>query len=77
MPGGGDFVGSHLLARMVGLGMSVTLIGPDIGETSLVLHTTRARSDLGFEPRDALPEGLKEEIGWFRATFRSDLKSAA
>src|SRR3989442_5339107 len=32
MTGGGDFIGSHLLARMVGAGMHVTLIGPDTGE---------------------------------------------
>ena len=31
MTGGGDFVGSHLLARMVGARMDVTLIGPDTG----------------------------------------------
>jgi len=31
MTGGGEFVGSHLLARMVGAGMHVTLIGPDTG----------------------------------------------
>jgi nucleoside-diphosphate-sugar epimerase len=48
-----------------------------MNRTSVVLDTTRARSDLGFEPRHALPDGLKEEIGWFRAMFRSDLKSAA
>jgi len=48
-----------------------------INRTSLVLDTSRARSDLGFEPRHPLPEGLKEEVGWFRAVFRSDLRSAA
>ncbi|HEV8535405.1 MAG TPA: NAD-dependent epimerase/dehydratase family protein [Candidatus Limnocylindria bacterium] len=31
MTGGGDFVGSHVLARMVGAGMEVTLVGPDTG----------------------------------------------
>lgn len=33
MTGGGDFVGSHLLARMVGAELDVTLIGPDTGES--------------------------------------------
>src|SRR5256885_5936043 len=32
MTGGGDFIGSHLLARMVGAGMHVTIMGPDTGE---------------------------------------------
>jgi nucleoside-diphosphate-sugar epimerase len=48
-----------------------------MNRTSLVLDTSHARSDLGFETRHALPEGLKEEVGWFKAMFRSDLKSAA
>jgi len=48
-----------------------------MSRTSLVLDTSRARSDLSFEPRRTLPEGLKEEVGWFKAMFRSDLKSAA
>lgn len=48
-----------------------------ITRMSLVLDTSRARSDLSFEPQRTLPEGLKEEVGWFKAAFRSDLKSAA
>jgi len=44
---------------------------------SVVLDTSRARQDLAFEARRALADGLKEEVGWFRATFGSDLKTAA
>ena len=44
---------------------------------SLVLDTSRAHSDLAFEPRHVLAEGLKEEIGWLKATLESNLKSAA
>ena len=44
---------------------------------SVVLDTSRAHSDLAFRARHALPDGLKEEIGWFKAAFGSDLKSAA
>jgi UDP-glucose 4-epimerase len=33
MTGGGGFLGAHLLARFVGAGMSVTLVGPDTGES--------------------------------------------
>jgi UDP-glucose 4-epimerase len=58
MTGGGDFVGSHVLARMVGAGMDVTLIGPDTGESrytaSLVsaghARFQRCEADFGDEP---------------------------
>lgn len=57
MTGGGDFIGSHLLARMVGAGMDVTLIGPDTGESrytaSLVTagdaRFVRCKADLSDE----------------------------
>ena len=45
--------------------------------TSLVLDTERARSDLGFTPRHSLPEGLTEEIGWFKAQLAGTLRTAA
>jgi UDP-glucose 4-epimerase len=45
--------------------------------TSLVLDTSRARAELGLAPRHSLPEGLTEEIGWFRAAFGSEFKTAA
>jgi len=44
---------------------------------SLILDTSRARSDLAFAPRHALADGLKEEVGWLKATFEGNLKSAA
>ena len=33
LTGGGGFIGSHVLARMVGTGMDVTLVGPDPGRS--------------------------------------------
>jgi UDP-glucose 4-epimerase len=45
--------------------------------SSVVLDTSRAHLDLAFEARHALPDGLKEEIGWFKAVFRSTLTNAA
>jgi len=58
---------------------AVRRVDPDneSGRASLVLDTSRMRSELGCEPRHALPDGLKDEIGWFRAQFGSDLKTAA
>jgi len=44
---------------------------------SLILDTSRARSDLAFGPRHALADGLKEEVGWLKATTEGNLKSAA
>jgi len=44
---------------------------------SVVLDTSRAHLDLAFQARHALADGLKEEVGWFRAMFRSNLKTAA
>ena len=44
---------------------------------SLILDTSRARSDLAFAPRHALADGLKEEVGWLKATSEGNLKSAA
>ena len=44
---------------------------------SVVLDTSRAQMDLAFQARHALADGLKEEVGWFRAMFRSNLKTAA
>ena len=37
------------------------------GRTSLVLDTELARSELGLAPGRSLPDGLAEEIGWFKA----------
>src|SRR2546428_13787346 len=33
MTGAGGFLGAHLLARFVGAGMAVTVVGPDTGES--------------------------------------------
>jgi nucleoside-diphosphate-sugar epimerase len=42
MTGSGDFIGSHLLARMVGAGMDVTLIGPDTGDSRYTASLVKA-----------------------------------
>jgi UDP-glucose 4-epimerase len=57
----------------------VRRVDPDgeTGRSGLVLDTSRMRSELGHEPRHALPDGLKDEIGWFRAQFGGALKTAA
>jgi UDP-glucose 4-epimerase len=52
MTGGGDFVGSHLLARMVGAGMDVTLIGPDTGPSRYTASVVTA-GDVRFVRCDA------------------------
>jgi UDP-glucose 4-epimerase len=57
MTGGGGFIGSHLLARMVGAGIDVTLLGPNTGKSryteSLVAAGTvrllRCAPDFGNE----------------------------
>jgi UDP-glucose 4-epimerase len=65
MTGGGDFIGSHLLARMVGAGMQVTLIGPDTGECrytgSLVTagDVSLVRCDADFADEVTLRSALK------------------
>jgi nucleoside-diphosphate-sugar epimerase len=30
---------------------------------------TRARRELGFEPRVSIAEGIRQYVSWFRATF--------
>jgi nucleoside-diphosphate-sugar epimerase len=49
---------------------------PDRRRTGLVLDVDRARAELGFTPQHSLPEGLTEEIGWFRTQLRSNLRAA-
>jgi len=67
MTGGGDFIGSHLLARMVGAGMHVTIIGPDTGECRYTASLVTA-GDVGFVRCDA---DFGDEV-----TLRSALKGA-
>jgi UDP-glucose 4-epimerase len=61
MTGGGGFIGSHLLARMVSAGMDVTLLGPDTGRSrytaSLVAQgiVRFFRCDAAFTEDDLLP----------------------
>src|SRR5438046_5243432 len=46
MTGGGGFLGSHLLARLIGAGSLVTLVGPDLGPsryTASMVAAGRAR----------------------------------
>jgi nucleoside-diphosphate-sugar epimerase len=44
LTGGGGFIGSYLLARMVGAGIQVTLIGPDTGKSSYTAALVAAGS---------------------------------
>src|SRR6266513_1962860 len=62
-----------------GLAAPVRRVGPET-ETSrarLILDTNRMSSELECAPRHALPDGLRDEIGWFRAQFGGNLKTAA
>jgi UDP-glucose 4-epimerase len=60
MTGGGGFVGSYVLARMLGAGLTVTLVGPDLGVSPYTAAVVAARSvrfvscDLAFEDQDVL-----------------------
>jgi UDP-glucose 4-epimerase len=67
MTGGGDFIGSHLLARMVGAGMDVTLIGPDTGDSRYTASLVKA-GDVRFQRCDG---DFVDEL-----TLRSVLKDA-
>jgi nucleoside-diphosphate-sugar epimerase len=66
MTGGGDFIGSNLLARMIGAGMHVTLIGPDTGESRYTASLVRAgdvcfvRCDADFGDEVMLRAALKD-----------------
>jgi UDP-glucose 4-epimerase len=66
MTGGGDFIGSHLLARMIGAGMHVTLIGPDTGESRYTASLVTAgdvcfvRCDADFGDEVMLRAALKD-----------------
>jgi UDP-glucose 4-epimerase len=66
MTGGGGFIGAHVLARMVGAGMDVTLLGPDTGRSrytaSLVARgrVRLLRCDEGFRADDALRGALAD-----------------
>jgi len=83
MTGGGDFIGSHLLARMVGAGMDVTLIGPDTGESRYTASLVRAGDvrfvhfDADFSDECALRTALEEAdaivLVGYHATSRSSV----
>jgi UDP-glucose 4-epimerase len=66
MTGGGGFIGSHLLARMVGAGMDVTLIGSTIGKSRYTAALVAAgtvrflRCDDGFTQQDVLRPALAD-----------------
>jgi UDP-glucose 4-epimerase len=66
MTGGGGFVGSHLLARMVGAGMDVTLIGSTIGKSRYTASLVSAgavrflRCDDSFAEEDVLRPALAD-----------------
>ena len=64
LTGGGGFIGSHVLARMVGAGMDVTLLGPETGHcryaASLVAsgQVRHLRCDSTFRDADRLRDAL-------------------
>src|SRR5438128_51912 len=64
--GGGGFIGAHLLARLVGAGIEVTLIGPDMGRSQYVaalVAAGRARftqCDVGFRDEPILRSALAD-----------------
>ena len=64
MTGGGDFIGCHLLARLVGAEMDVTLLGPDTGASRYTATLVKAgdvrfvRCDAEFSDDAALREAL-------------------
>jgi len=66
MTGGGDFIGSHLLARMVGAGIHVTLIGPDTGDCRYTASLVTAgdvcfvRCDRDFADEVTLRSALRD-----------------
>src|SRR5438093_5612086 len=67
MTGGGGFLGSHLLARLIGAGSLVTLVGPDLGPsryTASMVAAGRARfvrSDADFT--DSVAAGSIADAG--------------
>jgi len=66
MTGGGGFIGSHLLARMVGAGTDVTLIGSTIGKSRYTASLVSAgtvrflRCDDSFAEDDILRPALAD-----------------
>jgi len=66
MTGGGGFIGSHLLARMIGAGMDVTLLGSTIGKSRYTASLVRAgsvrflRCDDSFSEDDILRPALAD-----------------
>ena len=65
MTGGGGFIGSYLLARLVGAGMDVTLIGPHTGKSRYTASLVEKgivrflRCDGSFTDEDLLPRILR------------------
>ena len=66
MTGGGGFIGSHLLARLVGAGMDVTLVGSSTGKSRYTASLVAAgavrflRCDDGFGEDDVLRPALAD-----------------
>jgi len=65
MTGGGGFIGSYLLARLVGAGMDVTLVGPHTGKSRYTASLVEKgivrflRCDGSFTDEDLLPRILR------------------
>ncbi|HKC91673.1 MAG TPA: NAD-dependent epimerase/dehydratase family protein, partial [Candidatus Limnocylindria bacterium] len=66
MTGGGGFIGSHLLSRMIASGMDVTLVGAGIGKSrytaSLVARgeVRFLRCDTEFRQQEILRRALQD-----------------
>src|SRR2546429_2799301 len=56
MTGGGGFIGSHLLARMIGAGTDVTLLGSTIGKSRYTASLVRAGSVRFLQCDDSFSE---------------------
>jgi nucleoside-diphosphate-sugar epimerase len=85
MTGGGGFIGSHLLARMLGAGMDVTLIGSTIGKSRYTASLVSGgavrflRCDDSFAEEDILRPALPDAqalvlLGYVRPSSLSPAK---
>lgn len=82
LTGGGGFIGSHLLARLIGAGMDVTLIGSTIGKSRYTASLVSSgavrflRCDDSFSEEDVLRPALADAdalvlLGYVRPTALS------
>jgi nucleoside-diphosphate-sugar epimerase len=65
---------ARLVVRLAGIGLTPTFKSVerrDQARTRIICATKMAARDLGFNAARPLPEGLTEEIGWFRSQLDS------